>query len=55
MDIAEGDIFKDIQEVWVAEISRAILRAIAEAKAGKVEEGNQQFKDEWTKCSKMQW
>ena len=43
-DIAEGDIFKGIQEVWVATMfgttSTAISRVVAEIKSRKVEEGN---------------
>ena len=38
----------------MAAISRAILREITEVEARKTE-GNQQFKYEWTKYSKMQW
>ena len=43
-DIAEGDIFKGIQEFWVAAMSgttsTAISRVVAEIKSRKVEEGN---------------
>ena len=49
---AEGDIFKGIQEVWVAAMSRetstTISRVVAEIKSRKVEEGNQQLEDEST-------
>ena len=52
-DIAEWDIFKGIQEVWVEAMSRttstAISRVVAEIKLRKVEEGNQQLKYEGTK------
>ena len=58
LNVAEGDIFKDIQEVWVEAISTAvpgaISRVIAEAEVEKDEESNQQFKYEWTTCSEMQ-
>ena len=48
LDITEGDIFMDIQEVWVETISieistavsREISRVIAKEKERKVEEGN---------------
>ena len=33
-DIAEGDIFKDIQKVWVAAISTEISRTTFEARSG---------------------
>jgi len=55
IDVAEGDIYKDIQEVWVEAISTAIpgaiSRVIAEAEIGNAEESNQQVEDEWTKYS----
>ena len=62
LDITEGDIFMDIQEVWVETISieistavsREISRVIAEEKERNVEEGNQQFENECTECSKVQ-
>jgi len=58
-DIAEGYIFKDIQEVREATMfgitSTTISREKVEVEARKAEKDNQQFKDEWTKCSKMQW
>ena len=42
-DIAEWDIFKGIQEVWVEAMSRTtsttISRVVAEIKSSKVEEG----------------
>ena len=54
MDIEKGDIFKDIQEVWVAAISTEVfgeisrIRGYVEAKL--VEECNPQFEDKWTEC-----
>ena len=58
-DIAEGYIFKGIQEVWVAAMSEttstAILRVVAEIKSRKVEEGNQYFENKCIECSKVQW
>ena len=58
LDVAEGDILKDIQEVWLEAISITvpvvISRVIVEAEVEKVEESNQQFKYEWTMCSEMQ-
>jgi len=45
LDIAEGDNFKDTQEVWLAAISTtvsgAILRIITKFKVKKDEESNQ--------------
>lgn len=45
LDVAEGDIFKDIQEIWVEAISTevpgAISRVIIEAKVEKTKESNQ--------------
>ena len=61
MDIVEGDILKDIHEVWVeaiaisTRVSGEILRVIAEAEVEKAKESNQQFKYEWTTCNEIQW
>lgn len=52
IDVAEGDIFKGIQEVWVEAISivvpREISRVIIEAEVEKAKESKQQAKYEWT-------
>ena len=57
-DIAEGNIFKGIQEVWVAAMSRetstTISRVVAEIKSRKVEEGNQQLEDESTELEQRE-
>ena len=59
IDVAQGDIFKDIQEFWVEAISTtvpgAISKVITEVEVEKAEESNQQFKYEWTTCREMQW
>lgn len=59
LDVAQGDIFKYIQEVWMEAISTAVFReisrVIAEDEVEKAEESNQQFKYEWMMCSEMQW
>jgi len=59
LDIAEGDAYKSIKEVWVAAISavenRANSSAKAEEKLREAEGSNQQFREEWIKCSRVQW
>jgi len=44
LDVAEGDIFKDIQEAWVEAIftvvPEVISKVIAEAEVEKTEESN---------------
>ena len=58
-DIAQGDIFKGIQEFWVAAMSGTtstkISRVVAKIKSMKVEEANQQFENGCTEWSKVQW
>jgi hypothetical protein len=55
LDIAEGNDYNSIKEVREATISGEtfgeIPREKGEIKARKVEENNQQFRDEWIKCS----
>ena len=57
MDIAKGDAYKSIKEVWVAAvygtISRMTSREIVEEEVRKVEEGNQQLENECMECSKV--
>ena len=50
-DIAEGDAYQSIQEVRV----EAILKVNTEIGLRKNEENVQQFRDEWEKCSRVQW
>ena len=59
LDIAEGDAYKIIKEVWVVAISGATFgvtsRVKVEIELRKAKEKNQQFREEWMKYSKMQW
>lgn len=57
LDVAEEDIFKDIQKVWVEAIFTSVPGAISRVivvEVEKAEESNQQFEYEWTMCSKWQ-
>lgn len=58
-DIAEGDVYKSMKEVWVAAVSGAAFEASSELKAEvevrRTEENNQQVEDECTKCNRVQW
>ena len=55
LDIAEGDAYKSIKEVWVAKMSETIFaaefgvnsRAQRKIELRRVEKSNQQFREEW--------